>query len=273
MSIKLIAMDMDGTLLGGDHVLIPPRNIAALRAASDRGVKLALASGRTWSLLTDAYDQLGRLDYALVANGAAVRDVATGRTVYSRAMANAQAVAIIELLHAQGIPFEVYCDGQNYVRARDRALVREHNMVEYSDFFETRTVFAEDLPEALAGRDVEKFNCFWVPVEQREEVEAGVRALGPVEIVTSFELNMEFAAGGVSKGAALQALCAKRDLGPGEVMAFGDAGNDLEMLSWAGWSFAMENGTDEAKAAARYLAPANVDAGVGRMVEKYVLEA
>ena len=77
----------------------------------------------------------------------------------------------------------------------------------------------------------------------------------------------------MSKGAALQALCAKLDLGPGEVMAFGDAGNDLEMLSWAGWSFAMENGTDEAKAAARYLAPANVDAGVGRMVEKYVLEA
>lgn len=271
MSIQLIAMDMDGTLLGGDHVLIPPRNIAALRAAADRGVKLAMASGRTWSLLTGAYEQLGVLDYALVGNGAAVRDVAAGRTVYSRAMPNAQALNIIALLHAQGIPFEVYCDGQNYVRSRDKLLVREHNMAEYSDFFESKTVFAESLPQALAGRDVEKFNCFWVPLEKRKEIEAGVKALGPVEIVSSFELNMEFAAGGVSKGAALQALAAHLGLGPQEVMAFGDAGNDLEMLSWAGYSFAMENGTDEAKAAAKYLAPANTEAGVGQMVEQYVL--
>ena len=50
MSIKLIVMDMDGTLLDEDHATIPQRNIDALRAASMRGVKLALASGRTWSL-------------------------------------------------------------------------------------------------------------------------------------------------------------------------------------------------------------------------------
>lgn len=272
MAIRLIAMDMDGTLLGGDHVLIPAGNIAALRSAAERGVKLAMASGRTWSLLTGAYEQLGVLDYALVGNGAAVRDVAAGRTIYSHGMPNAQALEIIRLLHQWEIPFEVYCDGQNYVRSRDKLLVREHNMAEYSDFFETKTVFAEALPEALAGRDVEKFNCFWVPVEKREELEARVRQTGPVEIVTSFELNMEFAAGGVSKGAALQALAAHLGLEPREVMAFGDAGNDLEMLSWAGWSFAMENGTDEAKAAARYIAPANVDAGVGQMVERYVLK-
>ncbi|WP_251446844.1 HAD family hydrolase [Vermiculatibacterium agrestimuris] len=271
MSIKLIAMDMDGTLLDADHVTVPARNVAALRAAADRGVKLALASGRTWSLLTGAAEQLGVLDYALVANGAAVRDIAAGKSIYQRPMPNAQALKIIDFLHAENIPFEVYCDGQNYVRAGDKLLVRENNISSYTAFFESRTCFPEALAPALAGRDVEKFNLFYVAREKRERVEAWVKATGPVEISNGFELNMEFAAGGVSKGAALQALAAHLGLGAEEIMAFGDAGNDLEMLSWAGYSFAMENGTEEARAAARYLAPANVDAGVGQMVERYVL--
>jgi len=69
----------------------------------------------------------------------------------------------------------------------------------------------------------------------------------------------------------LRALGAHLGLVPEQVMAFGDAGNDLEMLDFAGWSFAMANGSDEAKAHARYPAPANTEAGVGQMVEKYVL--
>ena len=55
-------------------------------------------------------------------------------------------------------------------------------------------------------------------------------------------------------------------------MAFGDAGNDLELLSWAGWSFAMANGTDQAKAAARYVTGSNTEAGVAMAVERYFLD-
>lgn len=271
MSIKLIAVDMDGTLLDDDHVTIPEKNITVLRAARDRGVKVALASGRTWSLLTGAAEQLGGLDYALMSNGGAVREIATGRSVYENAMANAQALSIIALLHQEGIPFEVYCQGQNYVRAADKLLVRRYNMEGYSDFFEAHTVYPPDLETALAGRDVEKFNLFYVPREKRSMLEAAVRRTGPVALANSFGENLEFGVGGANKGVALQALCAYLGLSPEEVMAFGDAGNDLEMLTWAGWSFAMANGTPQAKAAARYEAPANTEGGVGQMVEKYVL--
>ena len=54
-------------------------------------------------------------------------------------------------------------------------------------------------------------------------------------------------------------------------MAFGDADNDLGMLSWAGWSFAMGNGTDKAKAAAKYVTGRNSDSGVAQGVEQYAL--
>lgn len=272
MDIRLIALDLDGTLLDDDHVTIPRRNVDALRTAHDRGVKIALASGRSWSLLAGAVEQLGCVDYGLCANGALVLEGATGRVLHSHAMPNAQALAIIDILQAEGIPFEVYCQGKNYVRLADKVQVRHNNPPSYVEFFEQVTTYPADLAQALAGREVEKFNCFAVPPAKRGGIEAAVRATGPVEVVSSFGLNMEFAMGGATKGEGLRALCAHLGLVPEQVMAFGDAGNDLEMLDFAGWSFAMANGTAEAKAHARHLAPANSEAGVGQMVEKYVLD-
>ncbi len=272
MAIKLIALDLDGTLLDNDHVTVPRRNVEALCAAHNKGVKIALASGRSWSLLAGAVEQLGCVDYGLCANGALVLDGETGAVLHSRAMPNSQALAIIDILQSEGIPFEVYCQGKNYVRLADKDLVRHNNPSTYVAFFEQVTTYPQDLAVALAGREVEKFNCFSVPEDKRERIETAVRSIGPVEVANSFGLNLEFGLGGVTKGEGLQALCAHLGLAPEEVMAFGDAGNDLEMLSFAGWSFAMANGSEAAKACAKYLAPANGEAGVGQMVEKYVLE-
>lgn len=273
MSIKLIVMDMDGTLLDDDHATVSRRNIDALRAASRIGVKLALASGRTWSLLVGAQEQLGVLDYALLSNGAAVRDLAAGKSIYENAMPNAQALAITDVLHRAGLAFEVYCDGQGYVRASDREKIMEECLSPaFAQFFDAHTVYPETIAQALAGRDVEKFDVLYVPDEKRQAVQAEVETLGPVALTQALRHNMEFNAVGVNKGAGLQALAEHLGLSAGEVMAFGDAANDLEMLSWAEWSFAMENGTDAAKAAARYLTGRNSDSGVAMAVEKYVLD-
>lgn len=273
MSIKLIAMDMDGTLLDADHVTIPVRNVAALRAARARGVKLAIASGRTWSLIRDGAEQLGGVDYAILSNGAAVREVATGRHVYEKGIPNAQAKAMIRFLRPQGLAYEVYCGGENYVEERDRTLVMAHCVTPgFSTLYESNTIFVPDLEEKVAGRDIEKIHVFYIPADRTEAIRAGIEATGPVSAANAFMQNLEFAAGGVNKGEALRGLAAHLGLGPEEVMAFGDAGNDLEMLAWAGWSFAMANASDEAKAAAKRLAPANSEAGVGQMVERFVLE-
>lgn len=272
MAIKLIVMDLDGTLLDDDHVTVPERNIRALRAASQRGVKLAIASGRTWSLLAGATEQLGLMDYALVGNGAAVRDIHHRCRIYERGIPNPQALELIDLLRREDIPFEVYAGGQNYVQARDKERVHAINLTpEFADFFDSVCLFPADVKEALAGRAAEKFNLFYVPADKRETLTAQAAGTGPLAISQALEDNMEFNAVGVNKGTALQALCAHLGLTADEVMAFGDAGNDLEMLRWAHWSFAMDSGTREAKEAARFIAPVNSQAGVGQMVEQYVL--
>ncbi len=82
---------------------------------------------------------------------------------------------------------------------------------------------------------------------------------------------MELIAPGVNKAAAVAELCRRLNLGPEQVMAFGDAGNDEALLRWAGWSFAVANASEGAKGAAKYLTASNEAGGVGLAVERYVL--
>ena len=273
MTIKLIVTDMDGTLLDEDHATVPRRNIAALRQARERGVKLALASGRTWSILRDAAEQLGGVDYAILANGASILDCATGEYIYESGFPNPQAVALIEGLVREDLPFEVYCRGQNYLRTTDVGRLKDALLSpRFAEvYLKQGVVLTPDLAAALAGRSMEKINLFYAPPERREALREMALKTGPVEVSNALEGNMEFNYGGVSKGVALAALAARLGFAPGEVMAFGDAGNDLTMLRWAGWSFAMANATEAAKAAAKRQTASNREAGVGQAVEKYIL--
>lgn len=271
--IRLICLDMDGTLLDDDHATVPPRNVAALRAASERGAAVAIASGRAWALLQGVHAQIGVTRYAVLSNGAAVLDVASGEWLYRRPMDPAARRTILALLLDWGLPFEVYCEGENYIQHdRTEQVVSSALSPEFSQVLRTCSHFPEDLNAALEGKDVEKIHIFHVPPERRKELLDAVAACGPLAVTTSFGENMELTAPGVNKGSAVQALCARLGLAPEQVMAFGDAGNDLELLRWAGWSFAMGNASDEAKAAARYVTGSNTEAGVAMAVERYFLD-
>lgn len=271
--IRLICLDMDGTLLDDDHATVPPRNVAALRAASERGAAVAIASGRAWALLQGVHAQIGVTRYAVLSNGAAVLDIASGEWIYRRPMDPSARRTILTLLLDWGLPFEVYCEGENYIQHdRTEQVVGSALSPEFSQVLRTCSHFPEDLNAALEGKDVEKIHIFHVPPERRQELLDAVAACGPLAVTTSFGENMELTAPGVNKGSAVQALCARLGLAPEQVMAFGDAGNDLELLRWAGWSFAMGNASDEAKAAARYVTGSNTEAGVAMAVERYFLD-
>lgn len=272
MEVKLIALDLDGTLLDDDHATIPQRNVEALRAAAEQGVRLAIASGRSWSLIRETARALGPVDYALTANGAYVLDVATGASMGQKGLDRAQCAAIIAVLRRYELPYELYIDGANYVQRSDLEGMKRYALSEsFVEVFSRNVTIVDDMLEALEEGVPEKFDVFYVPQERRRQVEEQLRATGPFEDAGGIATNLEITASGVNKGVALARLSRRLGLEPGQVMAFGDADNDVEMLAWAGMSFAMENGAEAAKAAARYLAPANSRAGVGMIVEEYVL--
>lgn len=272
MAVKLIALDMDGTLLGADHYTVPERNLAALRAAHRRGTKIAIASGRSWSLIHETADTIGCVDYGVTANGAFVLDAATGAAMVKSPMDRAQCAGVIDILRRRELYFELYIDGRNYVQTDDVDNLEQFALSpEFTGMFLRNMTVVPDMKAFATGHSPEKFDIFYVPPESRQAVLDELAQTGPLAYTGALDGNLELTALGVNKGAALAALADKLGITPAEVMAFGDADNDLEMLRWAGWSFAMGNGSPSAKAAARYLAPPNHEAGVGQMVERYVL--
>ena len=271
--IRLICLDMDGTLLADDHATVPADNVRALAAAAEKGAAACVASGRAWGLLHGVHRQLPFLKYAILSNGAAVLDVGRGTWLHRNCLPDGARIRLISLLLDWGVPFEVYAGGENYIQAdRQEQVIASALSPQFGEVLRTCSRFPADLNAALPAGEVEKIHVFHVPPERREELAAKAEAWGPLSVTSSFENNMEFTAHGVNKGAAAQVLCARLGWTAEQVMAFGDAGNDLELLSWARWSFAMANGSPEARAAARYLTASNTEAGVARGVERYFLD-
>lgn len=270
--IRLIALDMDGTLLDADHATIPPRNLSALRTAAARGVKIAIATGRSWSLVQETAAQLGCVGYGITANGALALDTADEKPLVKFPMDSRQCVEIIHILRKHGLYYELYVDGKNYMQADEMDGAREFCLSDaFYEIFRRHVTLLPDMAAFAAGVQPEKFDIFYVDADRRAAVVKELLSTGSLEVTGALQTNLELTAQGVNKGRALAALAGKLGLNASQVMAFGDADNDLEMLEWAGWSFAMENGTAQAKAAAKYVTGRNTEGGVGMAVEEYCL--
>ena len=273
MGIRLIALDMDGTLMDESHVTVGPRNRAALARCARLGVELVLASGRPLALMEETARELG-VRYAISANGGAVWDLKEGRRLASRAIPPEQAEEILHILTDYPIPVEVYCQGRACVDpATWRLEGYEKQPKSFLAFRAARNAECGDLRRATAGRQVEKFNVDNLPqiylepiLKRLEPLRSGIT----VNYIACYD-NLEISRADATKGAALADLCAELGIGAEEVMAFGDSDNDADMLAWAGWSFAMANGEPAALAAARYRTASNAEEGVALAVERYVL--
>ena len=273
--IRLIALDMDGTLLDDDHATIPPRNTAALRAAAAQGVKIAIASGRCWALIRETAAQLDTVHYGITSNGAFTWDAAARKAIRKFPMDQQQCLHIIDVLNKWNVVYELYVDGENYVESAqlDGVELHFHDILtpEFFEVYLRNTTLVPDMRAFIATCQPEKFDIFYIPPEHRAEILADLHRTGELSYAGALGVNLEMTAPNVHKGRALAALAAELGLTSDQVMAFGDADNDLEMLEWAGWSFAMENATDQAKAAAKFVTGLNREGGVGMAVEKFCL--
>ena len=177
--IRLICLDMDGTLLDDDHATVPQRNVAALRAAAQLGAATVISSGRAWDLLREVDAQLGITKYAVLSNGAAVLDVASGEWIYRNCLSDQVRVPLIELLLDWGVPFEIYCQGKNYIQADRKEQVLSCAFTpQFRRILAEYSQFPQHMNEALPAGAVEKIHVFYVPPERRQELIPGAIAIG-----------------------------------------------------------------------------------------------
>lgn len=266
-SIKMIAMDVDGTLVNEKRD-ITPETYQALLNAQAQGIILVIASGRPTTGLIDFARQLKMHEnkgYIVSYNGSSILNCQTNEILFNQPLEAHEIKEIIQHLK----PFDVYPmvddgktlyvdDSETYkldyeVEGSKYQLSIVDNLYEHIDFTSNK-VLVSGQPEILQ----QHFDAMRAPFTDR------------LSIAFSAPFYVEFTAQGVDKGNALEILATQLGLSADQVMAFGDGGNDLSMIQYAGLGIAMENATPALKEAAKYITSSNEDEGIAKALHHYL---
>ncbi|CYT89979.1 HAD superfamily hydrolase [Streptococcus suis] len=138
--------------------------------------------------------------------------------------------------------------------------------------FQNRVTYLDNLSAYPVSESIHKVGL-WVPEARVESItEAFNQGFhGQLVAVTSGYGSVDILPQGIHKAWGLEQVLTGLDIEPEQVMAFGDSDNDIELLSYVGYSYAMENATDKVKAVAKYMAPSHLEAGVLQVIEEYIL--
>lgn len=271
METKIIAMDLDGTLMSTNHLTVTDYTKQTLIRAHERGIRLAIATGRPMALIENVIRQIPFVDYVIYSNGACVFDRNKNEIIYSDLIDEKTSTEIIEHFLNEPVFFEIYIDGKSHYQIGTDCYYDSGELPEefVKEIIGTMTGH-NDLMSFAKGKAIEKLTMYSVKGDRHREYSDLLRGYN-LSVATSLKDSIEATTKTADKGNALRGICRALGISSDEAMSFGDSGNDCPMLEYAGLSFAMENGSDECKASAKYVTASNGDDGVAKMIEKYCL--
>jgi Cof subfamily protein (haloacid dehalogenase superfamily) len=260
--VRLLATDLDGTLLGPGGTL-SRRNAAALRAARDAGWYVVLATGRPPFMVAQLLPELdGAATHGVMANGSVVAtlpDMAVLRTVRFEIDL---AVGVVEQLRA-------YDGDYGFALATDAGFAHEPGFDERMPAPTPSPPTADVLSAARDATEAIKLMIFHERYDAHELLGLLPTVLGHDVNVTHMGANcVEVGPAGIDKATALTFLCDHLGVAAADVVAFGDEYNDHEMLRWAGHGVAMANAHQATRDLADEVTLANVDDGVAVTIER-----
>lgn len=264
---QLIAIDMDGTLLN-EEKQISNGNKAAIQKARAAGKHVVIATGRPLvgiKRYLEALEMTEEEDYVIAFNGALVQTAKSGRVISKKTLAWQDYQDLYEVSQSLGVHIQ--------------ALSEHHVMTPVANpYTEVEATINLIETEVIPVSEVSQ-SCTIVKVmfvDEGEKLDLALERLpewvkDKYTIVRSSEIFLEFLDKSVNKGSGVAALAEEIGLSSAEVICVGDAGNDLDMIQYAGLGVAMENAFDEVKAAADFITKSNVEDGVAFVIEKYML--
>jgi Cof subfamily protein (haloacid dehalogenase superfamily) len=270
---RLIATDLDGTLLRDDKT-VSPRTVAALAAAEQAGIDVFFVTGRPARWMDVVSDHVHGHGLAICGNGAAVVDLHGGpgahRFVKVRELPRQNALDAVGLLR-DAAPGTVYAVEQTYGFHQEPDYPKLH-MEAPDDLAPAEELLA---PDGVASREpILKILAYHPTLDPDAFLTVARLSVGDRANVTrsSPSALLELSGPEVSKASTLALCCAERGISHEEVVAFGDMPNDLEMLTWAGRSYAMGNAHPDVLAAASGRTAANNEDGVAVVIEQLLAE-
>jgi Cof subfamily protein (haloacid dehalogenase superfamily) len=270
LPIELIALDIDGTLIG-DDLEIGPRTRAAVRAARRRGVVVSLVTGRMVSSALRFAREL-ELDAPIVGYQGAI----------IRAMPDSGSKRLGKLLVHTPLPANVAGEIVSWTRSvgldphlnhLERFIVRSDDprADDYSAFMGSDADLALDLLASIRHGISKVMAAGEPPLPTDVLAAARERFAGRADVTVSHPRFIEFVAPGVSKGRGVRWLARRHGIKLGAVLAVGDQWNDLEMLIQVGHGAAMPTAPAEVRDVARYIARPLGEEGVASLIESLVL--
>ena len=267
---RLVACDMDGTLLADDHTIHALHREAA-RICARHGIRFAVCSGRSYIALKPFLETLPECSHVIAYNGGRIStgDMKTELLRIPLKMSDVREV--LELAPLYDATACVWADEKLYVNKRNYLAEAYGKLCGCGViYFEPGDLsFIRELrDDGDAGRDGVRSNVdkvFWFDEPERADAIAGsIRGKVPADVsfLQSGPGCMEFIDKSVSKGAAVKRLAELLGIAPDEVIAFGDAENDLSMIQFAGLGIAMGNATENVKQSADCVTETNNEDGV-----------
>ena len=278
--VRIVALDLDGTLLDSQKRLTPVCRDALARTA-DAGVEIVPTTGRFFGMMPEAVRDLPFVRYAITINGAEVFDRREGRAIVREEIPLAMAIEIMKMLDRHDVIYDCYRSDWGWMtasmqeRAADYA-TDEHYLAMVRGFRRPVPELKAHLAETAAEGDVQKIMLFSrrspesAALALRSLADEVAAAFPQISVTSSTRNNLELNIRSANKGNALRRLAEHLGLTLANCMSFGDGLNDLSMIEAAGVGIAMANAVPEVKSAAKYIAPSNDEDGVAKGIDKWI---
>ena len=275
--IRLVGLDLDGTLLNGNKQ-ITEMTRKAVEEVIARGVAVVPTTGRTLAGIPETVKALPGISRCVTANGAGIYDLTTGQCLQETCMPEETVTDILRLAKPYPIMIDVFVRGKGWLENGREAYVDQVGFAEEIRAYIWRTHgWTPDLIAFVTKehQPVQKITMNF-PKEamaDREELLRKLNELESVAVVCGGGRNLEVTSQDATKGKALAWIGEEMGIRPEEILAIGDSENDLAMIQMAGVGIAMANAEDCVQAAADDVTASNEEDGVAKALHKYILDS
>lgn len=270
MEYRLMAVDMDGTLLNSKKE-ITPRTVEAVRKALDEGYEVVFCTGRSFSEVEQYLKLFPQMRYAILCSGAVVKDLRTGENLTMKTVEADIAKSVVEA--SKGLEVNVlYFIGDGIYEAQSvRNKLEYYNCGMYRNLHENCANWVEDPYAVMLEHPDElvKINFYFHDEEEYRVMGSRLDEMG-VNHPSGSIFNYEISAAHVSKAEGLQVLCDHLGISVEQSIACGDEGNDYEMIQAAGLGIAMDNAIAPIKVIADVVVADCDHDGVAEAIESYL---
>ncbi|MFZ7132352.1 MAG: Cof-type HAD-IIB family hydrolase [Eubacteriales bacterium] len=264
---KLIAIDIDGTMISMEKPYITDRVKKAIYKAKEMGVHVILISGRNYNSMTRFLDELEIKDYGITINGCVVMNIATGEKIFETYLDQEVAKGLTEIFIRERVPYTVFADLYTYAPKE----FESNSTIQYLMLEKDNVRLYEDTEQFLANIRTNKYMIMADEKKSKSIVEEVKKKYPGVYVECGAKGHIEIYPIGTNKGLALTKLASQLKINMRNVMAIGDGENDISMLKVAGLGIAMGNAVTNVKSHANYVTKTVDEDGVAYAIEKFIL--